>query len=294
MARSNSPSSPYLVPFDGTFRVKEAETRPPKGMRDDEENEEALAAATERLRKLQGRLMAGDKHALLVVFQAMDAAGKDGTVRAVMAGVNPAGVEVYSFKTPSYQELDHDFLWRVWRCLPERGRVGIFNRSHYEEVLAVRVHPEYLEPQRLPAVPPLRTLWDQRYESIRDMERHLARNGTTIVKFFLNVSRREQKKRFLARIEDPEANWKFRAGDIRERAHWKAYMKAYQDALNATSRPWAPWYAIPADDKRYMRRAVSELLVATLEEMNLEYPQPDAKERAEMKRAARELERERE
>ena len=223
-------ASPYLVPFDGKFRVKKAETKPPKKERDDDHNERQLAEHVETIGKLQRKLMAGDRHALLLVFQAMDAAGKDGTIRAVMTGVNPAGVAVHSFKAPSTDELDHDFLWRIWRCLPERGRIGVFNRSHYEETLIVRVHPEYLARQRLPERPQDDELFEERFESIREMEKHLARNGTTILKFWLNVSRGEQKKRFLDRVEDPDANWKFNAGDIRERGFWDAYMRAYQDA----------------------------------------------------------------
>jgi len=225
-------ASPYLVSFDGDFRVKRAATRPPK----------------------------------------------------------EAGVQVFSFKQPSEHELDHDFLWRVWRCLPERGRIGIFNRSHYEEVLVVRVHPEYLARQRLPSRPSdLEELFAERYESIRELEKHLARNGTTIVKFWLNVSQEEQKKRFLARVSDLEANWKFSAGDIRERAHWKEYMQAYERALNETSRPWAPWYAIPADDKKHMRAAVADILVRTLQRIDPKFPKLSDAARAEMLSAAEEL-----
>ncbi|AKF04743.1 PPK2 family polyphosphate kinase [Sandaracinus amylolyticus] len=285
--------SEFLVPFDGGFRIKDTPTKPPKSKRDDGGNGDALLASIERMRKLQARLMAGDRHSLLVVFQAMDAAGKDGTVKAVMTGVNPAGVEVTSFKQPSEVELDHDFLWRVQRALPERGRIGIFNRSHYEEVLVVRVHPEYLDRQRLPELPEdLDRLWDERYESIRAWEHHLARNGTTIVKFFLNVSRDEQKKRFLDRVNDPEANWKFSSADIRERARWKDYMRAYEDALNATSRPCAPWYAIPADDKKFMRAAVADIIVRTLEAIDPQYPSVTDAERERMQEAVAELARE--
>ncbi len=283
---------PTLVPFDGTFRVKHAPTSPPKKKRDDAANVASLAASIERMSKLQARLMAGDRHSLLVVFQAMDAAGKDGTLRAVMTGVNPAGVQVTSFKQPSEEELDHDFLWRVQRALPERGRIGIFNRSHYEEVLVVRVHPEYLERQRLPELPAdLDTLWEERFESIRAFERHLALNGTTLVKFWLNVSKPEQKRRFLDRARDPEAHFKFSAGDIRERAHWKTYMRAYEEALRATSRPWAPWYAVPADDKKFMRATVADILVRVLERIDPKFPSPTKAARAEMEAAVAELER---
>jgi PPK2 family polyphosphate:nucleotide phosphotransferase len=285
--------TPYLVPFDGAFRVRRADTVPPRSLRDKHVNEHALDQAIHRMRKLQARLIANDRRALLVVFQALDAAGKDGTIKAVMSGVNPAGCDVHSFKKPSDDELDHDYLWRVWTRVPERGRIGIFNRSHYEEVLVVKVHPELIDRQRLPAVPPAGKLWAERYESIRDFEKHLARNGTTIVKFFLNVSKREQKNRLLDRIADPEANWKFQAGDIAERAKFGRYLAAYEDALNETSRPWAPWYAVPADDKEFMRRTVAEILVDTLRQLDLQYPVPSSADRRAMAAAKRALERER-
>ena len=264
--------SPYLVPFSGEFHVRQSPTSSPRQSRDRGANEQALADSIEVMRKLQSRLIANDRKALLVVFQALDAAGKDGTIKAVMSGINPAGCEVHSFKKPSEDELDHDFLWRVYQRVPERGRIGIFNRSHYEEVLVVKVHPEILGSQRLPDLPSPKALWSERYESIRNFEQHLARNGTTIVKFFLNVSKGEQKKRFLERIDDPEANWKFQSGDVRERQRFGQYLAAYQEALNETSRPWAPWYAVPADDKAFLRRTVAEILIATLEKMDLHYP----------------------
>lgn len=282
--------SPYLVPFDGRFKVKKAATCPPKKERDDATNEEKLAQAIEKLSKRQARLMANDQRAVLVVFQAMDAAGKDGTIRAVMTGVSPIGVRVHAFKAPNKEELDHDFLWRVSRALPERGQIGIWNRSHYEEVLIAKIHPDILDAERLPDRPKGRTLWEERYESIRDYEKHLARNGTRVVKFFLHVSRDEQKKRFFERIEDPNAHWKFQAADVRERKHWDAYMEAYEHALSETSRPWAPWYAIPADDKRYMRRKVAEVLAEALDGMDLEYPELPAAERKKMVLAKAELE----
>ncbi len=281
--------SPYLVPFDGTFSVPAAPTAPP----DDAPRKKALKKALEdevdALADLQRRLYASDQHSLLLVFQAMDAAGKDGTVRAVMSGVNPAGCEVHSFKKPSADELDHDFLWRSAVRLPQRGRIGIFNRSYYEEVLVVRVHPGYLAYQRLPQLPPLETVWEHRYESIRDHEKHLARNGTVVVKFWLNVSHAEQKRRFLARIDEPEKNWKFSSGDLEERQHWPAYMEAYESALNATSRSCAPWYAIPADDKPYMRLQVARVIRKTLESLDLEYPELDPEERAKLEASAARL-----
>jgi PPK2 family polyphosphate:nucleotide phosphotransferase len=211
----------------------------------------------------------------------MDAAGTDGTIRAILNGVNPAGYQVFSFKQPTPEELDHDFLWRTSRRLPERGRIGIFNRSYYEEVLVVRVHPHYLGSQKLPADVDLETVWQDRYASIREHEQHLARNGTVVLKFWLNVSHEEQQQRFLARLEDKDKNWKFSISDIRERAFWDEYMAAFEAALAETSRPWAPWYAIPADNKSYMRLCVADILVRTLESLDLSYPEVDAKKLAE-------------
>jgi len=265
--------SEYLVPFDGSFRVAKSKTRPPKKAPGKKECRKELAKEIERLAELQRILYAQDKFSILMIFQAMDAAGKDGTIRAVMSGINPAGCQITSFKKPSAEEIDHDFLWRTYRALPERGRIGIFNRSYYEETLVVRVHPEYLQGQRLPRLP--KTIWKERFESIRDHEKHLARNGTVILKFWLNVSRDEQKRRFLKRIDEPESNWKFNAGDVKERKLWKKYMKAYQEVLNNTSEPWAPWYAIPADDKPFMRLTVANIVCRTLEKLKLEYPKLD-------------------
>jgi len=285
--------SPYLVPYDGSFRIQEAATRPPPGAPGKKDNERALEEAVERLDKRQRVLYAHDRYAMLLVFQAMDAAGKDGTIRAVMRGVNPAGCQVYAFKAPSEDELDHDFLWRCTTRLPERGRIGIWNRSHYEEVLVVRVNPAFLEPQRLPRKPPdIAELWQERYESIRDAERHWARSGTVVLKFFLNVSQEEQRERFLARIDDPDDQWKFSPGDLVVRRQWDQYMTAYQDALNATSRPWAPWYAIPADSKVFMRRTVAEIIAATFDRLDMGYPVMAEQKRAEMLRLREELERE--
>ncbi|MCO5171824.1 MAG: polyphosphate kinase 2 family protein [Planctomycetes bacterium] len=282
------PESPYRVGYDGAFKVKRAPTAPPKDAPGKKRAEQELDALVKQMRKLQDRLYASDDHAILLVFQAMDAAGKDGTIRAVMTGVNPAGCQVYSFKQPSAEELDHDFLWRCALRLPERGRIGIFNRSYYEEVLVVRVHPEFLRAQKLPWRPErLEDLWEQRYESIRNFELHLARQGTVIIKFWLHVGRDEQKRRFLARIDEGAKNWKFSSGDIKERGRWKDYMKAYEDALAATSRPWAPWYAIPADDKAFMRLQVAHVITETLRSLGLEYPALSPKDReqlAEMRR----------
>jgi PPK2 family polyphosphate:nucleotide phosphotransferase len=264
--------SPFLAPFDGSFRARDFSTRPPKGAPGKKEVRERLDSCIKVMDELQRRLYAHQHNALLLVFQAMDAAGKDGTIRAVMRGIDPAGCHVFSFQQPSTLELKHDFLWRTTTCLPARGNIGIFNRSYYEEVLVVRVHPEYLEPQRLPARQSLEQLWQDRYESIRCHEQHLARNGTLVVKFWLNLSREEQRKRFLSRIDEPEKNWKFSEHDVRDREHWDAYMEAYEEAIANTSRPWAPWYVIPADNKAYMRLCVAEIIAASLQKLELDYP----------------------
>jgi PPK2 family polyphosphate:nucleotide phosphotransferase len=272
----NNPSrfhidSPWLVPFDAGFRVADAPTH--IGDAPDKKTcKKRLAGLIKEMRDLQRRLYAADRYSVLLVFQAMDAAGKDSTIRAALSGVNPAGFQVYSFKQPSAEELDHDFLWRSAQRLPQRGRIGVFNRSYYEEVLVVRVHPEYLQGQKLPGSVDHDRIWDERFESIRDHEKHLVRNGTVIVKFWLNVSRDEQRRRFLSRLDKPEKNWKFSSGDVAERKHWDAYMQAYEAALNATSRPWAPWYAIPADNKPFMRLSVAETIVETLRRLDLQYP----------------------
>lgn len=282
--------SPYLVPFDGSFRVEAAPTGPPAGDLSKEEAKAALGESVERIRELQRKLYAQDRVAVLLVFQAMDAAGKDSTIRAVMTGINPAGCQVFSFKQPSREELDHDFLWRTAIRLPERGRIGIFNRSYYEEVLVVRVHPEYLAAQRLPHMSDLSELWAERYEAIAAHEEHLAESGTLVLKFWLNVSPETQKRRFLSRIDEPEKNWKFSASDVAEREHWDDYMEAYEDALNATSRSWAPWYAIPADSKPFMRMTVAEIVERSLSRLDLSYPTLGEVERARLEEARVRLE----
>jgi PPK2 family polyphosphate:nucleotide phosphotransferase len=283
--------TPYLVPFDDSFKIAKAPTEAPDELHDKKENVHALDVAVAKLAKLQGHFYADDRYALLLIFQAMDAAGKDGTIRAVMSGVNPQGTQVFAFKQPSSEELDHDFMWRIQRDLPERGRIGIFNRSHYEEVLAVRVNPGWLDAQKLPRRPKdLDDLWEERFESIVAAEKHWARNGIVVLKFFLNVSQKEQHKRFLDRIVDPDDNWKFEPADMAESRKWDHYMEAYQAAMRATSKPWAPWYSIPADSKSFMRRAVAETIVATLEQLPLRYPVPSDKHKAEMDKVRRELE----
>ena len=249
------------------------------GASDKQRAQAALREGVTHLAEMQERLYAQNEHSLLLVFQAMDAAGKDGTIKHVMSGINPQGCQVHAFKAPSPEELDHDFLWRCSTRLPERGRIGIFNRSYYEEVLVVRVHHSFLDAQRLPARPPLAKLWQQRYEDISAYERYLGRNGTVIRKFFLNVSKAEQKKRFLERLDDPAKHWKFAEGDVAERAHWNAYMKAYEDMIRATATPEAPWYVVPADNKWYTRLVVAAAIYDALDDMGLKYPKVDAARR---------------
>ena len=248
------------------------------------EYEQALAKHVAELSELQVRLYADNRYALLLIFQAMDAAGKDGVIKHVMSGVNPQGCQVHSFKHPSAEELEHDFLWRSTRNLPERGHIGIFNRSYYEEVLIVRVHPEILRAQNLPShAAGGDDIWERRYESIAGLERHLHRSGTRIVKFFLHLSKEEQRKRFLERIDMPEKNWKFSRADIEERGYWKRYAKAYEACLQATSTRRSPWYVVPADDKRNARLIVSRVIVDTLKRLDIDYPPPDPKRRRELK-----------
>jgi PPK2 family polyphosphate:nucleotide phosphotransferase len=282
----------FRVPYDGSFRIAHAPTEPPEGAPGRKEAEKDLEEAVSGISEIQELLYSADRQAVLLIFQAMDAAGKDGTIRAVLTGVNPAGCQVHSFKRPSDQELDHDFLWRHVAALPERGRIGIFNRSWYEEVLVVRVHPELLDRQKLPWRPSGEGVWQERLQSIADLERHLARNGTIVVKFFLHVSKEEQKRRLLARIDEGEKNWKFEVGDVKERQHWNSYQAAYEAALNATSRPWAPWYAIPADNKHYMRRAVARIVRKSLETLHLVPPSVSEAGLLELEKAKQKLERE--
>jgi PPK2 family polyphosphate:nucleotide phosphotransferase len=247
--------------------------------------QEALEVGRQALSVLQDKLYAQDRWSVLLVFQAMDAAGKDGAIKHVMSGVNPQGCQVTSFKAPTTEELDHDYMWRCWRNLPERGRIGIFNRSYYEEVLVVKVHPEFLEGQKLPPSLVGKHVWDERYDDIRNFERYLARNGTIIRKFFLHVSRDEQKKRFLERIEKPEKNWKFSAADVRERGHWNAYMSAYQKMIQETASKDAPWYVVPADNKWFTRVVVAAAVVDALVSLDLHYPKVDKKQLADLQAA---------
>ena len=296
MAKSSRTRSPatepltrrFLVPPGARIRLARWATDVPKFYEDDDDARKRLARQVERTSELQDVLYAGDCHALLLIFQAMDAAGKDGAIKHVMTGVNPLGCQVSAFKQPSHEELDHDFLWRTVRHLPERGRIGIFNRSYYEEVLVVRVHPGYLDAQRLPQPRPRgRSFWQQRYASIRDHEAHLHRNGTVVRKFFLHVSKEEQRQRFLDRIDHPDKNWKFNLGDVQERAYWDEYMLAYEEALSATSTRDSPWYVIPADDKKNARLIISQVVNETLESMGLAYPKVSPVRQRELKAARR-------
>lgn len=292
--------TPYLIEEDSHFSVVDALSAPPESDLIKSLLKKELKHLRKELAELQHKLFAEDKNALLLVFQAMDAAGKDSTIRAVLSGVNPAGCRVSSFKKPSTEELDHDFLWRSAKRLPGRGKIGVFNRSYYEETLVVRVHPEYLGYQRLADLPSdlsedkMADFWLQRFDSICEHEKHLARNGTIVIKFWLNVSREEQKVRFLSRLNDPEKYWKFDSGDLKERARWGDYMDAYQEALNATSKSWAPWYAIPADNKLFMRVEVARTIVETLKAMNPSFPTVDDKEVASFKEMRHQLDNENE
>jgi PPK2 family polyphosphate:nucleotide phosphotransferase len=278
----------------GKLRLASRATQVADLYRDADDAREQLARTVQRIAQLQNLLYAGDSAALLLVFQAMDAAGKDSTIRHVLSGVNPQGCQVFSFKQPSATELEHDFLWRTTACLPERGRIGVFNRSYYEEVLVVRVHPELLAAQRLsPAAGRKRAFWQARYASIREFERHLQRNGTKVVKFFLHVSREEQRERFLKRLDDPAKNWKFSVGDVQERAHWPAYRRAYEDCIGATTSEDAPWYVVPADDKKNMHLIVARVIATTLEALRPAPPRLGVARREELQAARRLLSRRR-
>ena len=274
----------FRVPEGKALHLKKWSTEIMRFYRSKEDYEDMLQDHVRQLDKLQQLLYASNQYALLLIFQAMDAAGKDGAIRHVMSGVNPQGCQVFSFKHPSATELAHDFLWRTTRDLPERGKIGIFNRSYYEEVLIVRVHPEILRGENLPD--PGKHVWHRRFRAITDLERHLHDNGTRIVKFFLHLSKEEQRKRFLARIDEPDKHWKFSAGDVEERKYWKDYMHAYQEALGATSTEHAPWYIVPADDKQNARLIVSQIILDTLEGLKMHYP-PTSPERVRELQAIR-------
>jgi PPK2 family polyphosphate:nucleotide phosphotransferase len=271
---------PYRVKDGKDFRLKDYDPAQTGGVDSKDEAKQLLESGVARLAELQDMLYAQDSWALLLIFQAMDAAGKDGAIKHVMSGVNPQGCQVYSFKAPSAEELDHDYLWRTMKCLPERGRIGIFNRSYYEEVLVVRVHSELLKAQHIPQSVVTKDIWKERFEDIRSFERYLTRNGIVILKFFLNLSKKEQKKRFLARLDHPEKNWKFSAADIHERSFWSDYMDAYEDMIRHTATDEAPWHVVPADNKWFTRIAVASAIVDALEELDLAYPKvSDAKKK---------------
>ena len=280
----------YCIENGKHFKLKDFDPGDTGHWSSEEHATEALVEGIQRTAELQDRLYAQDQWALLLIFQAMDAAGKDGAIKHVMSGVNPEGCQVYSFKTPSETELQHDFLWRTTRDLPERGHIGIFNRSYYEEVLVVRVHPEILKSQKLPASLVGKNLWEERFEDIRGFERHMARSGTVIRKFFLHLSRREQKKRFLKRLDEPEKNWKFSAADIHERKYWDDYQDAYEEMIRQTATKHAPWYVVPADNKWFSRLVISTVIVHALDSLNLEYPTVDATTRKELDAARKVLE----
>jgi PPK2 family polyphosphate:nucleotide phosphotransferase len=279
----------YRVDDGKGFRLKDHDPGDSHGIQSKSQAEKLLAKGVVRLAELQEKLYAQDRWAVLLIFQAMDAAGKDGAIKHVMSGINPQGCQVFSFKAPTSEELDHDFLWRTAKSLPERGRIGIFNRSYYEEVLVVRVHPEYLERQKLPAKLVSRRVWDERYEDIAAHERYLARNGVVIRKFFLHVSKAEQKKRFLERLQRPEKNWKFSSADAKERGHWKAYMRAYEDMIRATAAPYAPWIVVPADKKWFARLVVAAAVGDAMQELNLQFPEVTDAQRRELAAAKRAL-----
>ena len=263
----------YAVTSGKGFKLRGIDPQDTLGLKE-KEARAALAKDVLRLDELQEMLYAQDQWGVLLIFQAMDAAGKDGAIEHVMSGINPQGCQVFSFKAPSAEELDHDFLWRTSKCLPERGRIGIFNRSYYEETLIVRVHPPILAGQHLPKELVTKSIWEERLEDIAAFERYFARQGYLILKFFLHVSKEEQKARFLARLDEPEKNWKFALGDVREREHWDAYMKSYEAAIRATAAPHAPWFVVPADHKWFTRLVVSRTLVAAIEGLDLAWPKP--------------------
>jgi PPK2 family polyphosphate:nucleotide phosphotransferase len=283
--------APYCVRDGGKFRLKRFDPADTGELEDESraEAQELLKRGVERMARLQEKLAAQGQWSLLLIFQAMDAAGKDGAIKHVMSGVNPQGCQVVSFKAPSREELAHDWLWRCVRALPERGHIGIFNRSYYEEVLAVRVHRDLLEAQNLPAPLVSGKIWEERYRDIRAFERHLARSGVVVRKFFLHVSKKEQKQRLLERLDDPEKHWKFSGNDVRQRASWGEYMRAYEDMVRETASDRAPWYVVPADRKWYTRLVVAAAIVDALEDLELEFPKVPPAKRKALERARREL-----
>jgi PPK2 family polyphosphate:nucleotide phosphotransferase len=288
--RARKFAKPFRVTHGG-FRLKDIDPDDTLDLtsEDKPQAKEALAMGTDVLAELQDRLYAQDSWAVLLIFQAMDAAGKDGAIKHVMSGVNPQGCQVFSFKAPTSEDLDHDYLWRCMKCLPERGRIGIFNRSYYEETLVVRVHREFLEKQKLPSDLITKDIWQERFQDIRSFERYLTRNGVAIRKFFLHVSNKEQKKRFLERIEEPEKNWKFSANDAKEREYWDDYMEAYEDMIRNTATKNAPWYVVPADNKWFTRVVVAAAVIDALADLDLQYPKVSDNKLKELAAAKRAL-----
>ena len=278
-------SKAYRVDNGKKFRLKDFAPGDTSGVKSRKQAEKVLPLGIERMVDLQDKLYAQDRWAILLIFQAMDAAGKDGAIKHVMSGVNPQGCQVYSFKQPSAEDLDHDFLWRTNKCIPERGRIGIFNRSYYEEVLVVRVHKELLEREKMPQSLVTKNIWNERFSDINAYEQYLSRNGVVIRKFFLNLSREEQKRRFLKRLDQPDKNWKLSSADVTERERWPEYMTAYEEMIQHTATPHAPWYVVPADNKWYTRLVVAAAIVHAMEDLNLHYPTVDADKRKELKAA---------
>jgi PPK2 family polyphosphate:nucleotide phosphotransferase len=275
-------AEPFCITKGSKFRLKDFDPAETKGVKSKKHAEKLLEQSSAMASQMQEKLYAQDRWALLLIFQGMDAAGKDGAIKHVMSGVNPQGCDVHAFKAPTHEELDHDFLWRCHRVLPERGKIGIFNRSYYEEVLIVRVHPTLLENERLPNQLVTKHIWSERYEDINAFERYLARNGTMIRKFFFYISKKEQKKRFLERLEDSKKNWKFSMDDIKERGFWKDYMEAYEEMVQNTATKDAPWYVVPADNKWYTRLIIASAIVEALNELDLKFPDVDKKKKKEL------------
>ncbi len=275
--RASRIAANFRVTKGKKFRLRDVDPDDTLHLKDDDKSraKEALIMGVEALADLQEKLYAQDRWAVLLIFQAMDAAGKDGAIKHVMSGVNPQGCQVYSFKAPTSDDLDHDYLWRCMKCLPNRGQIGIFNRSYYEETLVVRVHPEYLAAQKLPERLVTKRIWDERFRDIRNFESYLARNGIAVCKFFLHVSKKEQKRRFLERLETPEKNWKFSSADLKERGHWDEYMKAYEDMIRNTATPESPWHVVPADNKWFTRLVVAAAVIEKLASLNLQFPEVD-------------------
>jgi PPK2 family polyphosphate:nucleotide phosphotransferase len=293
MSAARDFSKPYRVDDGRKFHLKDFDPGDSSGLKSKKHAEKELIRGIERLSDLQDKLYAQDRWAILLIFQAMDAAGKDGAIKHVMSGVNPQGCEVYSFKQPSAEELNHDFLWRTSKCVPERGRIGIFNRSYYEEVLIVRVHKELLGSERMPPSLVTKNIWNERFSDINAYEHYLWRNGVVIRKFFLNLSKQEQKKRFLSRLDEPVKNWKFSASDVTERERWHEYMAAYEEMIQRTATAHAPWYVVPADKKWYSRLVVADAIISAMEDLNLRYPIVSAAKHKELQAARVALEHER-